>query len=270
MMRLACSSCVEAHRELPEALARIAELGFRHVDLFVIEGMEHLHPSKLAREDGGTAAVARAVAASGLVVSALNCGFSVPFGEEAAARGQIKREFAAMLKLAAEVECSMLTMQIGGRDQAVGREEALGRVQSFLSWLAELRRDREVRLTFEPHVGSAAEKPADALDLAQRLWPEVAVTYDPSHFAMQPEVLSLAETEPLLDYTAHVHVRNAAPGRMQTPMAEGTVHFPWLVSALGRRGYDGIVAIEYLDGEEAEALALRDLLSGLGVGAADA
>jgi sugar phosphate isomerase/epimerase len=261
---------VEANLELPEALARIAELGFRHVDLFVIEGMEHLHPSELAREDGGTAAVARAVAASGLVVSALNCGFSVPFGEEAAARGQIEREFAAMLELAAEVECSMLTIQIGGRDQAAGREEALGRVQSFLSWLAELKSDHAARLTFEPHVGSAAEKPADALDLAQRLWPGVAVTYDPSHFAMRPELSSLSETEPLLDYTAHVHVRNAAPGRMQAPMAEGSVDFEWLVSAFNRRGYDGIVAIEYLDGEETEALLLRDLLFSLGVGAADA
>ncbi|UCC69169.1 MAG: sugar phosphate isomerase/epimerase [Armatimonadota bacterium] len=262
---MACSSCVEANRELPEALARIAELGFRHVDLFVIEGMEHLHPSDLACEDGSIAAVVSAVAASGLTVSALNCGFSVPFGEEASARAQIEREFAAMLKLAVEVECSMLTMQIGGRDKAAGREEALGRLRSFLSWLAELKGGHDVRLTFEPHVGSAAEKPADALDLAQRLWPEVAVTYDPSHFAMQPELSSLAETEPLLDYTAHVHVRNAAPGRMQAPMAEGNVDFAWLVTALDRRGYDGIVAIEYLDGEEAEALALRDLLSGLGV-----
>jgi sugar phosphate isomerase/epimerase len=175
-----------------------------------------------------------------------------------------------MLKLAAGLECSILTMQIGGRDSAAARGEALGRVRLFLSWLTELKGSRDVRLTFEPHVGSAAEKPADALLLAQRLWPEVAVTYDPSHFAMQPELPFLADTEPLLDYTAHVHVRNAALGRIQAPMAEGSVDFAWLVAALNRRGYDGFVAIEYLDGEEAEALALRDVLSGLGVRAASA
>jgi sugar phosphate isomerase/epimerase len=259
---------VEAHRELPEALARIAELGFRYVDLFVIEGMEHLHPSELARDEKRIGGAAKAVAAAGLTVSGLNCGFSVRFAEEASIRDQVEREFAAMLRLAAEVECPMLTMQIGGRDETASREEALGQVFSFLSWLSGLERDREVQLTFEPHVGSAAERPADAVELARRLWPKVGVTYDPSHFAMQPEVQSLAETDPLLDYTAHVHVRNAAPGRMQAPMAEGTVDFPWVVSALDRRGYDGVVAIEYLDGEEAEAMALRDLLSGLGVGSA--
>jgi hydroxypyruvate isomerase len=47
-MYLSCSSCVEAHRPLPEALERIADLGFRFVDPIVIEGMEHIPPSQLA------------------------------------------------------------------------------------------------------------------------------------------------------------------------------------------------------------------------------
>ena len=52
---------------------------------------------------------------------------------------------------------------------------------------------------------------------------------------------------------------------MQTPMAEGCVAFPWLLEALRHRGYDEAVAIEYLDGAEEDALALREVLIANGV-----
>ncbi len=270
-MYLSCSSCVEAHRPLPEALKRIADLGFRFVDLIVIEGMEHIPPSQLASSHGSAAsggmigAIGQAVSRSGLQVSSLNCGLSVRFSDEADARARIEREWLAILRLAEEVGCSLLTMQLGGYDNRVGRVEAFDRGVAGLGWLLELKGDRDLRLSFEPHSGSPAEKPADALYLAKRLWPDVGITYDPSHFEMQPDIAALQETEPLFDYAVHVHVRNAAIGRMQTPMDEGTVDFAWLVAALRKRDYTEALAIEYLDGAEPDAMELRDVLLELGV-----
>jgi sugar phosphate isomerase/epimerase len=263
-MYISCSSCVEAHRPLPEALRRIAGLGFRAVDLLIIAGMKHLHPKDLL-EAGARREVAAAIAGAGLSVSSFNCGFSVPLSDEAVARAQREREFAAMLSLAEMVDCPLLNFQLGGMREGETAEEARGRLAAGLRELVAWKGARDLRLTFEPHYGSPAEEPAQALALVRRVWPEVGVAYDPSHFAMHPAVVSLAETEPLLDYTQHVHVRNAAPGRMQTPMDEGTVDFAWLVAALRKRGYAGALAIEYLDGEEAEAVKLRDVLVGLGV-----
>jgi len=262
---VSCSSCVEAHRPLPEALARIRELGFHYVDLIVTEGMEHIHPSKLAASDSMARDVGRAVARSGLEVSSLNCGFGVRFSDEADVRRRIEREWLAILRLAEEVGCSLLTLQLGGFDGSVGRVEAFDRGFAGLGWLLEVKGDREVQLSFEPHSGSPVEKPADALYMVKRLWPEVGVAYDPSHFVMQSDIASLDETEPLLDYSVHVHVRNAARGRMQAPMDEGTTDFAWVVSALRKREYAGALAIEYLDGAEADALRLREVLLELGV-----
>ncbi|MFB3881252.1 MAG: sugar phosphate isomerase/epimerase family protein [Armatimonadota bacterium] len=264
-MYVSCSSSVEARRELPEALARISELGFGHLDLFVMEHMRHISPAQLAAEPTAVATIAGAVRSSGLLVSSLNCGFSVPFTGEAPARRQMEREYRAMLELAEAVSCTLLTIGIGSYGERVGKVESFDRALAGLRWLAGLTRQPAVRLSFEPHFGSAAEKPADALYLAKRVWPDVGVTYDPSHFAMQPDVGPLAGTEELMAYTVHVHVRNAAPGRMQAPMAEGTVDFRWLVEALRKRGYTGAVAIEYLDGAEEEALKLRQVLGDLGV-----
>jgi sugar phosphate isomerase/epimerase len=264
-MYLSCSTCVESHRPLSEALGRIAELGFHFVDLIVIERMQHIQPSELAQKaDEMIPAIAGAVSRAGLTVSSLNCGLSTRFSDEADARTRIEREWSAILRLAEEVGCSLLTMQLGGYDDRLGRVEAFDRGLAGLRWLLELAGDRDLRLSFEPHSGSPAEKPADALYLASRLWPGVGITYDPSHFEMQPDV-PLKDTGPLLDYTTHVHVRNAALARMQAPMDEGTVDFAWLVSALQERDYTGAVAIEYLDGAEADALKLRDRLIELGV-----
>jgi len=265
-MYVSCSSCVEAHLPLPQALARIAELGFGQVDLFVIEHMEHISPAQLAAEPSMAGAIAGAIGRAGLGVSSLNCGFSVPFAEMASARVQMEREYRAMLGLAEAVGCPLLTTGIGTYEERASRVESCDQVLAGLSHLAGLATDRQVRLSFEPHFGSPAEKPADALYLAKRVWPDVGVTYDASHFTMQPEVGPLMVTEPLLAYTVHVHVRNAAPCRMQAGMEEGTVDFPWLVEALRRRNYAGALAIEYLDGAEEEALKLREVLAGLGVG----
>ncbi len=264
-MHVSCSSCVEAHRELPDALLRIAELGFRQVDLFVIEHMRHISPARLAAEPGRAGAITGAVRQAGLAVSSLNCGFSVPFIETASARAQMEREYRAILQLAGELSCPLLTIGIGAYDERTGRVESFDRVLAGLNWLSGLATDRQVRLSFEPHFGSPAEKPADALYLAKRVWPDAGVTYDPSHFVMQPEIGPLAITEGLLAYTVHVHLRNAAPGRMQASMIEGTVDFPWVLDALRRRGYAGGIAIEYLDGAEGDALELREVLEGLGV-----
>jgi sugar phosphate isomerase/epimerase len=52
---------------------------------------------------------------------------------------------------------------------------------------------------------------------------------------------------------------------MQASMDAGVVDFGWVVSALKEKGYEGAVAIEYLDGAEGEAVKLRDLLIDLGL-----
>jgi sugar phosphate isomerase/epimerase len=130
-----------------------------------------------------------------------------------------------------------------------------------LAKLASLNKSRKITLSVEGHQGSLLEKPEDALRMMKSLWPTVGFTYDPSHFVMQG--ISLEETEPLLDYTMHVHVRNASLGKMQDTMTDGIVDFQWLITALQAHNYDGAVSIEYFSGFDTEfknTIALRELL----------
>lgn len=97
-------------------------------------------------------------------------------------------------------------------------------------------------------------------------WPGIGYTYDPSHFVMAD--IPLIRTEDLLDYTSHVHMRNASSGKMQDTMANGTVDIEWLVSSLKAHGYEGALSIEYFrdfDSDFANTLDLRRRLVELGV-----
>ena len=81
--------------------------------------------------------------------------------------------------------------------------------------------------------------------------PELRLAYDPGDFAMQE--IDLGETEPFLDRAAHVHLRDAAPGKMQELFGEGTVDFDRILDALAERRYGGRFSIEYLPGLPGDA-----------------
>jgi len=270
-MHLSCSTLVCALKDYPrigDALAEIAELGFKAVDVAAFEGWQNVDPSRLAAGDEAWAAeLTDALARTGLKVSSFNCGLSKPLTDpDPDAFAQVEKELLALAHLAEHVGCPNLTVQPGRASDPHHFAEAFEIAAGHLERLAWRLEGQEVTLSVEGHQGSLLESPEAGVVMMKRLWPAVGFTYDPSHFAMQG--IPLPDTEPLLDYVRHVHVRNASPGQMQATMADGVVDFAWLVAALDRRGYGGAVAIEYFSGFDEgfrNTLALRDLLRTLGI-----
>lgn len=264
-----CLACAkEAYPTIQDALAKIAELGFRAFDLDAFENWQHVDPSRLAAGgDDWADRFAASVADSGLAVSSFNCGPSGRLNEaDPAAFEQYKAEFRALLALADRVGCPNLTLQPGGVLDGVDRADQLRTMHAHLVELAEIKGNRDLTIGLEGHAHTLVEKPAEALAAMKDLWPAVGYTYDPSHPELQG--IPLAATEALLDYTVHVHVRNASLGNMQETMAAGTVDFAWLIAALKDHGYDGALSIEYFSGFDADftsTRALRERLVALGV-----
>lgn len=95
-------------------------------------------------------------------------------------------------------------------------------------------------LCTEPHVHSWAESPA----LVRRLVEETGVrlVLDWAHFACLG--YRQEEVDPLAPHAAHVHLRQARAGRLQTKFAEGTLNFPALFGVLRAAGYGGALALE--------------------------
>jgi sugar phosphate isomerase/epimerase len=253
---------------IEDVMAQIQALGFWAFDLAAAEGWQNVNPSLLINGGGIWAQkFSLLVEESGLRVSSINCIPGRPLNDPMPGSfDHYKREYLAVLKLARTVNCPNITLQPGKVIKALGAKGSFELAQEHLTELSILNQGSGVTLSLEAHQGSILEKPEAALRMLEPLWPGVGLTYDPSHFVMQN--ISLQETEALFPYTVHVHVRSAAPGKMQETMAQGTVDFEWLIPALRQHGYDGAVAIEYFSGFDKDfesTRALRELLLKLGV-----
>jgi len=270
-MYLSCSSLACTMDEYPnikDAIIEMKELGFRAFDLAAFEGWQNVNPSMLAeRNESWSREFINAVVESGMKVSSFNCGPSKPLNEpKPSSFAQYEKEYIALLNLAEMVNCPNITVQPGSALKDYSFTKSFDTSMKHLAKLSSLNKDRGVTLSLEGHQGSLLEKPEDALRMMKHLWPSVGFTYDPSHFVMQG--ISLKETEPLLDYTVHVHVRNSSSEKMQDTMEEGIIDFHWLISALNAHGYNGAVAIEYFSGFDKEfknTIALREMLLELNV-----
>jgi len=263
-----CLCCAQARfPTLDATLAKIKGLGFSGFDLDVFENWQHVTPSRLASDVDYLEEVAASIRASGLTVSSFNCGPSTKLGDPGPEPfEQYRREFAALLDLADRVGCPNITLQPGPVLEAHSLEVQRSAMRSHLEALAEMRADRGLTIGLEGHAHTVVEKPEDAIEMVEALWPAVGYTYDPSHPELQS--IPLTETECLFDYTCHVHVRNASFEKMQDTMADGTIGFDWLVATLAAHGYDGALTIEYFNDFDADftsTLALRDRLVELGV-----
>jgi sugar phosphate isomerase/epimerase len=130
--------------------------------------------------------------------------------------------------------------------------------------LADVAKDHQARLCFEPHVHSWVESPDRARALVEASG--VGLALDHAHFACigyrQDEI------DPLAPHAVHVHLRQARMGALQTRTGHGTLNFPALFGALRDSGYTGALAIEYVHQDYmntlfedvlTETIAMRDI-----------
>jgi sugar phosphate isomerase/epimerase len=118
-------------------------------------------------------------------------------------------------------------------------EAAKVSAESLLAMMA-LSADFDATLCIEAHVHSFAESPASVLDLVAQTGVKLALDY--SHFACLG--YRQDEIDPLAPHAAHVHLRQAKMGALQTKFAHGTLNFPAMFGTLRDVGYCGALAIE--------------------------
>ena len=146
-------------------------------------------------------------------------------------------------------------------------EHALNASARAIEKMAAQARRRAITLTIEPHVTSIAESPASVMRLLS-LAEGLRLTLDYSHMVFLGH--AQAEIDQLIPWAAHVHLRQARPGRLQERLELGTLNFAALLSALREGGYDGWLTLEYchqpfMDMTNVDVLSetvkLRDLIT---------
>ena len=248
-MKAACSTTGFTLLPLEDALKNIRELGFEFVDLLMMENWAHINPSELVSDPASRAKqVAEMLKANSLTAVAMNCNLSSPLNTPDPARQKSNRaEMEALAVFAENLGVPVVVLQPGHVNAELGLEKSREASIDALRDMVKIAGKHQKEIAIETHVGSVAEEYEDALKMVKAV-PGLKLAYDPSHFVMKE--LDLSESEPLIEYTAHVHLRDAVPGNFQAPMDKGILDFDWVLNTLKSHGYEGYVSIEYLDGRE--------------------
>jgi len=241
-MQLSCATWSFPQLRLPETVALARAVGLAGVDL----GLFYQGALDRARLLSAPAGLAREVVALGLPVPCYfhlfgsgvrerNCADPAAF---AANVGDFER--VAAFCAAAGIATVFVSpgMVNAGQSLDVSRAESARQ----LCALAGIARRQGVTLTVEPHVGSNLESPGAVLELLSRT-AGLRLTLDYSHFIHLG--YRQEEIDALIPHAAHVHLRQARPGRLQERLELGTVNFAALLAALHAAGYDRWLTIEY-------------------------
>ena len=261
---------------LPEAVRIYRALGIGAVDLIAVPGKPDspmLASEQILRRPRE---LAREILDLGAPVSNLNYNFAANFHErainhkDAGVRKRNREDYRSVVEFCRACRIPSVTVLPGIVQRGWTREKALAITAEELHHMSAMSRKEGITTTFEAHAGSILESPLDALSFMQSN-PELKLTLDYGHFICLG--YAQEQVDPLVSYTAHVHLRQAAPQKLQARWDEGTLDFTGIIGKLASATYTGFLSLEYehmegwMDLDKAdvftETVKMRNLLRSL-------
>jgi sugar phosphate isomerase/epimerase len=243
-IRLAGAAWSWVGTTIAESAAIYRAIGIEAIDLIAIPG------SRLDTDEIAAAPRQQAELLSGLEAKLSN--LFVFFGRDfrdralndpdAQVRGRNRETFKRLLEYSVAADFHSMTVLPGVEQPPHSRQDALNWAAEELNTMNKLANGSGVLLVYEPHVQSILEAPQEALAFA-RANSDVKLVIDYSHGVSLG--YSCADLEPLIAHAGHVHLRQAAAGRIQARWDEGIINFPRLITQLRRNNYQGYVTLEY-------------------------
>lgn len=247
---LACADFTFPLLSHDAALQTIALLEIEGVDVGLFEGRSHLWPS---REFVDVVASARRLKQKteekGLHVADVFLQMApdfVPFAvnhPEAKRRRKARDWFLQTCEYSRECGCRHVTTLPGVAFPGEPRRVSLERSCEELAWRVEQARKYDITFGIEAHIGSLAPRPKQAKELVEKV-SGLTLTLDLTHFARQgfPD----SESEMLLPFASHFHLRGARKGRLQTSFKDNAIDYKSVLKKLRKLNYAGHIGIEYV------------------------
>ncbi len=234
MLELACSTLCFTQHPLDGALQRIAQLGFRYVDLGVQRWAHVNAPELVSSGQRFSDSLSRSLEAANVALGAMNVGI------DRNADVSLEQQTTAVCTLAATHDLPAICIN------APASNTPLGVATTELRSLAAIAASYNVTLCLETHVNCLTELPAVAVRLVESV-PNLGLALDPSHFYAGPwQGRDFSITYP---HTHILHLRDAgnSPEKIQMPPGKGCVDFAEILRGLTQHGFSGPLAVEYID-----------------------
>jgi sugar phosphate isomerase/epimerase len=226
---------------LDDALAVIADAGFKKVDL--LEKMPHfsLDPAECDPADVRACAEKRGVAIANL---ATYVGAALASKEAAEQEAEYRKVLRA-IDVAAELGARSIR---GFRSPTYDNAEDVPRIAPWIRRCADYAAEKKIYLGMENHGGGISGNPEVCRELAGQVGsPWFGVLYDPCNLWTRGTDYK-AGFEVMKDHIVHVHLKDGTSenaSQKTTMLGEGDIEIPWLLDALESIGYEGDIALEY-------------------------
>ena len=274
-VKLAFSSNAYMHHTLPDAARRIADLGYRGIEL--LADVPHAWPAGLLPVQ--VDAIRQALDKEGLTISNINAfmmngvadprqpywhpGWTDPDPHYRAIRREHTKR---ALQLAKDLGAPHITTEPGGHlapDQ--GWREAANIFYEELMPCLDLAAELEVGLLIEPEPELLIERFDQYLDFVGPLdskW--LGLNFDVGHAYCVGEAPE-QWIEKMASHTRHFHFEDIAATRVHAHLipGHGAIDFDATLQAIARTGYDGWITVElypYIDQPDAAAREAREFL----------
>ena len=248
-MKFACADFTFPLLAHDDALTLISMMGFDGVDIGMFEQRSHLQPSDQFGELAKNArALRKKTEDRGLVVADVFLQTALDFKEYAinhpdkSRRGEMREIFLKCLEYTAECGSRHMSGLPGVHFGELGEEGSYALCCEELAYRCEKAEKAGIVFSVEAHIGSIVPRPGPALQLTADV-PKLTLTLDFTHFIRAGTESS--EALPLVAKASHFHARAAAPGILQTVIAENTIDYPAIANEMEKTGYGGFVGVEY-------------------------
>jgi sugar phosphate isomerase/epimerase len=274
-MQLAFSSNAYLRFSIEETIRRIADIGYRGIEL--LADVPHAWPAGLLPER--VDAIRRALDDAGLAISNINAfmmnavadprqpywhpGWTDPDPHYRAIRREHTKR---ALRLAKELGAPHITTEPGGHlAESQTREAATAIFYEELLPCIEVAEEVGVGLLIEPEPELLIERFDEYLEfIAQLKSDRIGLNFDVGHAYCVGE--DPQDWVPrMADHTVHYHLEDIAATRAHQHMVpgQGAIDFAATLKAIKATGYDGWLTVElypYLDSPDAAAREARDYL----------
>ena len=252
-MQLGCSTILYGGQDLSLALAKIAQTGYKAVEVCAIQNMApHLSLDEDASYYEGIKA---AVADRGLAIDSV--GGSGNMGDP--------DRFLKLLDAAAAIGAPFVTSGPGGTSDD---EDSYKEVVVKINRLAKEAASRGVKLSIKPHVKNAVYNTETAYRFMQEVdrdW--VGLNYDATHIWRTPQEEVPEETmDKLLEYMISVRIRDVKTRALNIcPVAqqiagEGDLNLPAIVSKLNTAPNVAYAVLEIVGTKEMPVEEIDDVI----------
>ncbi|MEX0937722.1 MAG: sugar phosphate isomerase/epimerase family protein [Pirellulales bacterium] len=275
-MKLAFSSNAYMHFSIEDTIARIAELGYRGIE--VLADVPHAWPAGLLEERKES--IRKALDRHGLTISNINAfmmnavadprqpywhpGWTDPDPHYRAIRREHTKR---ALRLAREIGGPNITTEPGG-ELAPGQtwEQAADIFYEELMPCVEVAEEVGVDLLIEPEPGLLIETFGQYLKFMERVdSPRVGLNFDIGHaYCVGEDPQDWVDR--MAAHTRHYHFEDIAGTRVHKHLipGRGAIDFPATLQAIRGSGYDGWVTVElypYIDAPDDAAREAREYLT---------